>query len=189
MLNQLRPYIKKYTDKIVKKINVNPNLITISSAIIAIIAAYCFFKEQLILGALLILFSGFLDLIDGAIARYYKKSSKFGAVLDSTTDRFSDGVIIIGLISGGYITWFIGFLVILVSYLISYVKSRAESLGANCNVGLMERAERLILITLGILIQGIFNIDVLNIFMYLLILLGSITVMHRLYQSRIELKQ
>lgn len=68
------------------------------SPFIAVLAAYGFANHLLIIGTLAILLSGFLDVVDGAVARYHNKTSKFGAFLDSTMDRFADAIIYIGII-------------------------------------------------------------------------------------------
>lgn len=189
MLNELRPKLKKYMDITAKKVNVHPNIITLIGLLVAILAAYCFFKHQLILAGLLILLSGFLDILDGAVARYHNISTTFGSLLDSTTDRVSDTSIIIGIILGGYVSWFVGIIAILVCYLISYVRCRAESLNIDNSVGIMERAERMILIVFGAFLQGVINYNVLEVVIYILIILGSLTVFQRLYHAKMKINE
>ena len=101
MLQNLRPLLTRILNPIAKYLNINPNIITVISPFVAIIAAYGFANHMLILGTIAILMSGFLDVMDGAIARFHGKSSKFGAFLDSTMDRFADAIIYIGIIFGG----------------------------------------------------------------------------------------
>jgi archaetidylinositol phosphate synthase len=101
------------------------------------------------------LFAGYLDVLDGAVARETKQVSKFGGFLDSTLDRISDAVVIIGLIFGGML-WpnfslnlIIGFIALSAMFLISYTRSRAELEGVVMKgIGFMERGER-VLILLG----------------------------------------
>ena len=69
--------------------------------------------------------------------------------LDSTADRFGDAFIIIGIIYGGYVNWIFGILALHASLTVSYVRARAESEGIKCNVGIAERAERLVIIMIG----------------------------------------
>jgi archaetidylinositol phosphate synthase len=95
MLQSLRPLLTKILNPIAKYLNINPNIITLISPFVALVAAYGFANKLLILGCIAILLSGFLDVMDGAIARYHGKSSKFGAFLDSTIDRFADAIIYI----------------------------------------------------------------------------------------------
>ena len=108
MLQSLRPFLTKILNPIARNLNINPNIVTVISPFVAVVAAYGFANHLLILGTLAILFSGLLDVVDGAVARYHNRSSKFGAFLDSTMDRFADAIIYIGIIFGGYCDWFVG---------------------------------------------------------------------------------
>jgi archaetidylinositol phosphate synthase len=188
MLENLRPYLNKILNPIAKKIDINPNYITILSIIISILVALLFYFHQLILGGIFIFISGSLDVLDGAVARYHNKSSKFGAFLDSTTDRFSDAIIIIGLISGGYIDWFIGILAIHSAYTISYIRSKAESMNIECKVGIAERAIRLVILIIAVLIGGIVDNTWLKWIVILLIILSYFTVIQRMVYTWNKLK-
>lgn len=187
MLQSLRPLLTKILNPIAKYININPNIITVISPFVAIIAAYGFANKLLILGCITILLSGFLDVMDGAIARYHGKTSKFGAFLDSTMDRFADAIIYIGIIFGGYCDWFVGILAIHSAICVSYVRARAESQGAECNIGIAERAVRLIILMIGALV-GYFAGDVyFTYIIYLLVILSYFTVAQRILYVRRQL--
>jgi len=96
--------------------------------------------------------AGAFDVFDGEVARRTGKEGAAGAFLDSNLDRISDAVVILGLIYGGYITYFLGYVLLFVVLMISYTRSKAENEGINMKgVGIMERAER-ILILFGALI-------------------------------------
>lgn len=182
MLERFRPFLKKVLEPIAKRININPNIITIISPSIALISAIFFGTGNLLMGGLFILFSGIFDVFDGAIARYHNKTSDFGAFLDSTMDRFADAIIIIGLIWGGYTTWFVGVLAIHSSLTVSYVRARAESKGIPCNVGIAERATRLIILVVGAFIAVILDNSIyMNWTVILLVILSYITVVQRIY--------
>ena len=140
MLNNLRPLLTRILEPVAKRLNINPNIVTIISPFIALISAYFFASGNLVLGAIFILLSGFLDVVDGAVARYHGRASPFGAFLDSTMDRFADAIIFIGIIFGGYCNWFVGILAIHSAITVSYVRARAESQGVECNIGIAERA-------------------------------------------------
>ena len=146
MLNSLRPYLTKFLEPLAS-------------------SAYFFATGNLIGGALFILLSGFLDVVDGAVARYHDRASPFGAFLDSTMDRFADAIIFIGIIFGGYCHWFVGVLAIHSAITVSYVRARAESQGVECNIGIAERAVRMIILMLGAVIAAIFHSNI--IFTYL----------------------
>lgn len=100
----------------------------------------------------LMFMAGAFDVFDGEVARRTEREGAAGAFLDSNLDRLSDAVIILGLIYGGYVTYFLGYILLFVVIMISYTRSRAENEGINMKgVGIMERAER-ILILFGALI-------------------------------------
>lgn len=181
MLNSLRPLLTKILNPLAKRMNINPNIITIISPFIALISALLYWKGFLLLGGIVILLSGLFDVIDGAIARYHDKSSDFGAFLDSTMDRFSDAIIIVGIVAGGYCDWFIGILLVHSAITVSYVRSRAESKGVECNVGIAERATRLIIIVIGSIIGYIFGPIYFTYVLIILVILSYFTVFQRIY--------
>ena len=180
MFERFRQPLEKVLEPIAKELNIDPNLITIFSLIIAAIAAIFFALNDLILGGVLILLSGLLDVFDGAIARYHNKASKFGAFLDSTTDRFSDALIIIGLIVGGYTNWVIGILAIHSSITVSYVRAIAESKGIPCTIGIGERASRLIILIAGAFIATQIGPMYMGIAILILVFVAYITVFQRI---------
>ena len=188
MLQSLRPLLTKILNPVARNLNINPNIVTVISPFVAVIAAYGFANHMLILGTLAILLSGFLDVVDGAVARYHDRASPFGAFLDSTMDRFADGIIYVGIIFGGYCDWFVGVLAIHSAITVSYVKARAESQGAECNVGIAERAVRMIILMVGAII-GYFAGDIYFTYMiYILVILSYITVAQRVLYVRRQLK-
>lgn len=179
MLQSLRPLLTKILNPIARNLNINPNIVTVISPFIALLAAYGFANHDLILGYIAILMSGFLDVMDGAIARFHGKASKFGAFLDSTMDRFADAIIYIGIIFGGYCDWFVGVLAIHSAICVSYVRSRAESQGVECNIGIAERAVRMIILMVGAII-GYFAGDIyFTYIIYILVILSYFTVGQR----------
>ena len=181
MLQSLRPLLTKILNPFAQNLNINPNIITVISPFVALLAAYGFANKLLIVGCLAILLSGFLDVMDGAVARYHGRASKFGAFLDSTMDRFADAIIYIGIVFGGYCDWFWGILAIHSAICVSYVKARAESQGAECNVGIAERAVRMIILMVGALI-GYFAGDIYFTYViYILVILSYFTVGQRIF--------
>ena len=150
----------RVTDPIVRalsKSGITPNTLTLINLALNIVAAYFIATGHFIVGGVLILVSGLFDLLDGALARFSKQTTKFGAVLDSTVDRISDAATLCGLL-----IWYVAgegttleivlVLVVLVgSFLVSYIRARAEGLGWQCQVGLFTRAERVIVLAIGLL--------------------------------------
>jgi archaetidylinositol phosphate synthase len=190
MLNKARPKFQKFINPLASKIGVHPNILTIIGLLASLLAAYAFSQQNLLIGALLILLSGFFDVIDGAVARNNNTKSKFGGFLDSTSDRFADAFLIIGIVYGGYVNWFWGMLALLAAMSVSYIRARAEVEGIKCDVGIAERAERLFILLGGALLGYFFNPNLfMLIAILLIIILGFITVFQRIYHSWKELKE
>jgi CDP-diacylglycerol---glycerol-3-phosphate 3-phosphatidyltransferase len=142
---------------------VHPNLLTTLGFVATLGAGLMFHQHHVRIAGLLILLGGFFDILDGRVARLTKLGSKFGAFYDSTLDRISEIVVFLGILSlyndatpdgPDLAVWWLGdiamiYLVMLAmagSLMISYTRARAEALGLDCKVGLMPRAERVVLI-------------------------------------------
>jgi CDP-diacylglycerol--glycerol-3-phosphate 3-phosphatidyltransferase len=181
--------------RILSKTGITPNGLTFTNLALNIGAAYVIARGHLLLGGVLILVAGLFDLLDGALARFSKRTTKFGAVLDSTVDRISEAATLSGLLiwyvpQGGATLEIVLILVVLVgSFLVSYVRARAEGLGWQCQVGLFTRAERVIVLAIGLLLSRVFAGSVF-VALCVLALFVSITVVQRLVylrkQARIE---
>ena len=146
------------------KIGVTPTAITVVGLITSVFCAVAFALGYLWPGGLLILLAGFFDMLDGAVARANGLTSTFGAFLDSTIDRYTESFYLTGLIyyfatapdmyrfiPNEYIVVIIA-VILFGSFLVSYTKARAEALFGECNVGFMERPERMILLAFGAII-------------------------------------
>lgn len=189
MLNKLRPQFQRLINPLAGRISLHPNILTVIGLLVSLFSAYAFARGNLLAGGLLILLSGFFDVIDGAVARNNNTKSKFGGFLDSTCDRFADAFIIIGIIYGGFVNWFWGILALLAALSVSYIRARAEVEGIKCDVGIAERAERLFIILGGAFIGYFTNPQlVMTLAILLIVVLGYITVLQRIYHSWKELK-
>ncbi|MFA5353338.1 MAG: CDP-alcohol phosphatidyltransferase family protein [Thermodesulfovibrionales bacterium] len=160
------------------RIPLSPNSITITGFLITVAAASLIPSHPLV-GGLLILAGGAFDMLDGVIARSRSGGTKFGAFLDSTLDRYSDSVIFIALawsfLSEGQPVGALFAAGGLVGALLtSYVRARAEGLGIACQVGIIERPERVLIIALGCITGLLYPAAVLLFF------LGHITVIQRI---------
>jgi len=172
----------RITDSIVgilSKSRITPNALTLINLALNIVAAYVIATEHFLLGGVLVLVSGLFDLLDGALARLTKQTTKFGAILDSTVDRISEAAILCGLLiwyipQGASLEIVLIFAVLIGSFLVSYIRARAEGLGLQCQVGLFTRAERVIVLAIGLLINQIF------IALCVLVVFVFITVVQRL---------
>jgi archaetidylinositol phosphate synthase len=147
-----------------------------------------FATGNLLLGGVFIALSGFVDILDGAVARKQSRTTPFGGVLDSTADRFADAFILIGIIYGGYVYWIIGILALHASLTVSYVRARAEAEGIKCNVGIAEKPERLVILMGGAFLGYLFNPLFMFAAVVIVMVLGYLTVFQRLYHSWKELK-
>jgi len=158
----------------------NPNSFTIMGFFATLIASVFIIKELWVAAGLMIILSGLLDLFDGVLARKLERVTLFGGFLDSVLDRYSDLFLLLALLIY-YLRKGVPGLVILTSVvsigtiLIPYVRAKAESLQIPCSVGLMERAERIILLSAGTLFQWMEPI------LWILAILTHFTVIHRIY--------
>jgi CDP-diacylglycerol--glycerol-3-phosphate 3-phosphatidyltransferase len=148
--------------RILSKSGITPNALTLINLAINIVAAYVIATGHFLLGGILVLVSGLFDLLDGALARFTKQTTKFGAILDSTVDRVSEAATLFGLLiwyvphEGAILKIVLIFVVLIGSFLVSYIRARAEGLGWQCQVGLFTRAERVIVLAIGLLINQVF---------------------------------
>lgn len=142
------------------RLRVSPNLITFFALLAGMAAGALFAFELPAWAAVLIFVCGALDVIDGKVAVKAGKTSLYGAIFDSTLDRYSEFFIYFGLayyFRGRWPMW-IPFFTFLGSTMVSYTRARAEGLGIECRIGFMQRAERMILLVLGTLIGIIFHV-------------------------------
>ncbi|WP_106849390.1 phosphatidylinositol phosphate synthase [Blastococcus sp. Marseille-P5729] len=182
------------------KVGVHPNTVTIVGTLGTILAAFLLVgRGHLFAGCLVITFFVFLDLLDGAMARATGKVSKFGAVLDATGDRLSDAAIFASIAYWYGMqkddAWLLtaALLCLVLGQVTSYVKARAEGVGLSCNVGIAERAERLIIALVGLGLQGVGVPYVLDAALWLLTAISAYTVWQRMrtvyLQSSAELAE
>lgn len=132
-------------------------------------------------GSILLLISGFFDIVDGCVARVTKQTSKKGAYLDSVFDKISESIIFIGLAIGGLANPVVSLIALSISLLVSYARAKSEVVGVELKgVGIGERAERLLLIgILGLVpLEGILQVAVI-----LICILGGITLFQRMYHT------
>jgi CDP-diacylglycerol---glycerol-3-phosphate 3-phosphatidyltransferase len=141
----------------VQRLPITPNQLTITGLAITSLAALLVALDHPFTGGLVLLFAGVFDIFDGALARASNRSYAYGAFLDSTVDRMAEGVVMLSLA-----IYFqrhgiaVGPLLVLLatagSYLVSYVRARAQSLGFTCDGGLLARPERILLTVVGLLL-------------------------------------
>ncbi|MCP4231572.1 MAG: CDP-alcohol phosphatidyltransferase family protein [bacterium] len=173
------------------KAGIGPSAITVVGLITSIVCAVAFALGYLRLGGALILLAGFFDMLDGTVARANDRTSDFGAFLDSTIDRYTESFYLTGIvfffatvpqiypyIPNEYIIVIV-VITLFGSFLVSYTKARAEALFGECNVGFMERPERMILLAVGALIGYWGLLPAL----VLLAVLSNFTALQRIFHS------
>jgi CDP-diacylglycerol--glycerol-3-phosphate 3-phosphatidyltransferase len=169
---------------------VHPNLLTTIGFTVTLSSAVAFHEHFVRTAGFLILLGGFFDILDGRIARLTSLGSKFGAFYDSTLDRISEIAVFLGMPSlyndyrlqlGDVGMIYLIMLAMAGSLMISYTRARAEALGLDCRVGLMPRAERVVLIGGASLFFGdAWNGLVLKVVIGLLAVLTNLTAFQRI---------
>ena len=177
--HRLDPYLHKIYKRFLGE-HGNPNLFTLLGLMTTFIASFLILKESWLGAGFLIILSGLFDLFDGVMARKLGKVTPFGAFLDSVLDRYSDLFLLLAFLIY-YLQQKNLNLVILTSFvsigtsLIPYVRAKAEALDIPCSIGLMERAERIILLSAGTLFHWMEPI------LWILAVLTHFTVLQRIY--------
>lgn len=150
------------------RMGITPNTLTIIGLLLSGITALVIAQGHMVAGGSLILFAGIFDMFDGAMARVQDATTSFGAFLDSTFDRYSESIILFGLLCyalqhpgqhdqlwpmSAEQSWMIIFIFLAVvgSLMVSYTKARAEGLGIECKTGLLARPERVVILAIGLL--------------------------------------
>ena len=181
MLNNFREGLKPTLQKIgtiFASTGLSANFWTVVGLIFAFGSAVIYalhFEYSFAIGGILLLVSGFFDIVDGQVARITGKTSKKGAFLDSVFDKIAEVAIFIGILIGGYSQGYLVLLAIGLSLLVSYTRARAESLGVQLQgIGIGERAERLLVIAI------IGMIGFLNYAVMIVIIIAGITFVQRI---------
>lgn len=160
------------------RIKITPNLLTIAGLMFVFIGSYFIYLQDFLKAGIFILIGNLFDALDGSLARRYNLSSKFGAFLDSVIDRLSDILPLFALLyifKNDPLYFFFISVAIAGSVMTSYTKARAEGLGIECNVGLLERPERSIILIAGLLLSSV------NISIILISIGSSITTIQRIF--------
>jgi soluble lytic murein transglycosylase len=186
MLSRYRHTARMWSDPLGRalfRLRLRPNHLTVMGLAVSLLAAAAFVLGHVRVGGLLVLLAGLFDFADGSLARASGQVTPFGAFLDSVIDRYSDLVVLLGIV-----VLFAGLqnmrgavaamAALVGSLMVSYTKARAESIGVECNVGFMERPERMICLIAGAVL------DVLEPALWALAVLANITAVHRILFTR-----
>ena len=182
---RFQDWVRGLARRLVKSLGLmrlSPNALTITGLVINALSGVLIATGKLIAGGIVLLLASVFDILDGAVARVTGKVYRYGAFLDSTTDRYAEGFTYMGLL------WYFLFnghhtieplLVIAAltgSLLVSYVRARAQSLGFVCDGGLLARPERVVFTVLGLLVPPL-----LVPILWILAVLTNVTAIQRIY--------
>lgn len=185
--HSLDPLVLKMYRFVFRNKNVNPNTLTVLGLLLALAASVCIAAGRLVPSGILLILSGFFDILDGVVARNTGTVTSFGGFFDSVLDRYSDLMVTFGILlfflQGGDVTFVVltGVASIGVA-IIPYARARAEAAGVACRSGLMERPERIMLLILGLCF------DMLRPAIAALAVLTHVTVVQRVLLVRNTMK-
>lgn len=192
---------KKQFEEVAKKfikpldmMGITPNHITVAGLLVAVFSAWFYAdwdgnRYYLIYGALMILLSGLLDAVDGVLARTTGTVSRFGGFFDSVIDRYSDLLILSGIIISGTCSVAAGLVAMAGSLMVSYTRSRAEMEGVKmAGVGFFERAERMIFLVICSF-AAYWWLEALNYGVIILAIVTHITLIQRVLYFKKEVEK
>jgi CDP-diacylglycerol--glycerol-3-phosphate 3-phosphatidyltransferase len=193
LIRGLHESLDKLADVLVG-LRTSPNVISVLGLLAGLAGGLLFALDRPLGAAGLILICGLFDILDGKVAAKGNRKSLYGAIFDSTLDRYSEFFIYLGLAVHFRNRWplWVVFFTFLGSTMVSYTRARAEGLGIECRVGLMQRAERLILLLLGSLIGPLFKIfdPVMIVILFFIAAVSNITAFQRTFLvKKIEKRQ
>lgn len=175
------------------RLKMDPNFLTTAGFVAGAAAGILFALELPAAAAAAVALSGIFDILDGQVAKRSHRSSLFGAVYDSSMDRYTEFFMLAGLawhFRHGWGLWLAG-LSFLGSTMVSYVRARSEAVGIRCKVGIMQRAERLVLLMVGTiagLILRLFDPIIIGVLAFMA-LVSNLTALQRLFHVRAESKK
>ena len=181
--------------KLLINLRIHPHIITFSGLALSILA-FNFYRQGYFFSAgMMVVLAGVCDMLDGRLARDTNRMSKFGAPMDSTIDRYSEVLLFLGLAMFFYDKHsHVVYLIILAiagSFMVSYTRARAEGLGIECKIGLMQRPERMTYLAIGSLLGAIPGIGIYFVIavIWFIAIFANITVIQRVIFIRNELKK
>jgi len=182
--NDVAAFLQPSTQYLVKS-RVSPAVLTMAGFVLNLVAAVLFATDELRWGGFMVLVAGIFDLLDGQVARAGRSETTFGALLDSTVDRYSEIIVWFGIAvsfirADSFWTSSAVFFALAGSLMVSYVRARAEGLGETCKVGLMQRPERVIAIGVGALVGKVG----LEVAIWSIALLANVTAIQRVLHMR-----
>lgn len=178
-----RKYSRIFLEPIARFVSwtgVSPNFITLIGFVLMIGVAVVLASGYLFWGGVLIMAAALFDALDGTLARMMGRTSRFGAFLDSTLDRFSEAIIFLGLFihftgRDQNLELILIYATVVGSLMVSYARARAEGIGVPLKEGIFTRFERVLLLVIGLVINQ------LTVALWLLAIFSNITAIQRMY--------
>ena len=180
-------YLSRPVVRLLDKVPVSPNFLSWFGFLLASGTAVLIVTDHLFAAGFMVLLAGFFDILDGAVARHTNKATRFGAVLDATLDRTSESLLLLAIMfvyaKGDSVTeiMLVGFALVS-SWMVSYMRARGEAIGVDCRVGLFTRAERVVILALGLLLSQ-FNYA-LTIALVTIVVFSLVTIIQRVIYIR-----
>ncbi len=177
-----------YRNRLIES-RLTPNAISLTGLVLNVVAAVLVWQEMFIVGGIAFIVGSVCDTLDGRYSRMSGKGTPFGAFLDSTLDRMEEGLVLTAVAvtfvdDQDKLAIAAVVIAVLASLLVSYTRARAEALGVECKVGIANRAVRVVILSIGLLLAGL---GVLAPAVYVLAVLGSVTVLQRIFHVRRQL--
>jgi len=182
VLGRYKAHVARVSDPVARVLlgaRVRPNQLTVLGLCCSTLAALALAGDRRVLGGLVLALAGVLDILDGALARASGQVSAFGAFLDSVLDRYSDLLVLAGIVGlfvrlGQSTDVMVALAALVGTVMVSYTRARAESVGVECRVGYMERGERLLVLIAGALL------DLLVPAVWVVAVGANVTAVHRI---------
>ncbi len=195
---QFRAALSRYVEvpgaRLFQSLGFSPNAITLLGFAICIAAAYLVSSGWLLVGGIVFLIGGGLDLFDGSLARMTGRASSFGALLDSVFDRLGEAALFVGMslyiLQAGFSDNFLRFyifvllLALIFSQGVSYLRARGEGLGVFTRSGLMTRTERVVILGGGLVVDGLTGFAVMPWILLVIALVSCFTLFQRMFTIR-----
>ena len=199
--DSMRAILSRYYEEPVsaffEKLGFSPNGVTLLGLAVTCVSALFIGAGALLIGGLVMLSGAALDLIDGGLARRKGIATKFGALLDSVSDRIQEALVLLGLLiyylnspsdsvlgvfSYDKLGVILSYTAFIGSILVSYLRARSEGLGIECKIGIMTRPERVLALGVGLVVAH-WAPSAVMIVLFVLTVLGLLTTAQRLYHS------
>jgi CDP-diacylglycerol--glycerol-3-phosphate 3-phosphatidyltransferase len=182
----LSDHVRKWTEgirawaaRLLGRLKVSPNVLTVVGYLLHLPAMIALANGHMQLGGIIVAVASLFDALDGSVAREMRQSSTFGAFLDSTLDRYSEGTIFLGLLiwcARNHATTEVVLIYVAVfgSLMVSYTRARAEGVGIACKAGWFTRFERVLLIVIGLVTKQV------PLLLWALAVLSNVTAVQRI---------